>query len=713
MVYIFLIKGMSIDMDVDEFFLALVISTVITFIFYVISPVPIGDEIRYLGYSRFQLYHRIFTYSILGDPLIHFSDLLSIDAIYVYWIYVFIAIFLFFTITVNLVKLISKKFGLVNIDAKLVASLIIFGLNLNIVLLFMLWIQKPYEFNDFIFANGYHYWGRITYIDPQFLKNFAILIFLSYFIEGNLKRSITLDTSVILISDLNMATFIPIFLSSFILSLMLRDREMIKAHILAPLFLSYLIIYYGFSMEIFLTILTLYIVIIIIYLLFKFHERITDKRHIALVIFVITFIYSIYIFLNPKIPIELYLSRSVSFQALFFFIFYLFLIAYILEKWKPVSVEIQVSLLFYLLLPIIVFSAGFILEHHYVSFLKSGFLVTFYDRALRSLCLYYFYLPSLVVSLLIILRKNKLYMLQIILLFLLAILNILFFLSYWGFYYRNPWANGKLMDIPFNATITNQMFYSIAKLPKIQGNIVIACFWTGSVDFFDIYSMYTGEPGLNPLSVSSGVVPSNISNYFINIPDIFISCPNEPLKNISAYLYLNISNKYTIYVYYFNGSSNNFVIYDGPIASPILSPTYLNHLLIWKQRIPGKWIYNFDKVARDGSIARVSFIMINPERVSSCNLTLSFLQKYKYILVKNVKDPANQLILKSKNSDNVIALPYFLFPDFFIAKNDILIESDKFLPFVNQVGMGPYCINGDAVYGFNSYNLVLNYTYKP
>ena len=379
------------------------------------------------------------------------------------------------------------------------------------------------------------------------------------------------------------------------------------------------------------------------------------------------------------------------------------------------DVKVLSVFIFYLMIPPTLYSFENFIKSFYANLLNSSFLTTFYGRALRGLCYYYFYIPALIDSLYVLLKKDKYYLLRIALLSLIAFLNISFFFSYWGFYYRNPWANHKLINIPFNATVTNQMFYSLHKFQSVQDKVVMACLSVGSVDMLDIYGMYHGIPGLNTLSIYSKIVPANISNYLLNLPDVYISCPNQVLSNLSVYSFITIGQKYKINIYYFNNSSNEIVIFDGPIASPVLSPSYFNDLLIWKSRIPAKWVYGFGGFNWSNSVARVSFRLQDAEVVDSCNLTVAFLKKYKYILVKNVRDPAAWLIFESKSSRNVKSVPYFLYPDWLIVKNDVLIESDRLLPFLKQIGEQPYCIiNAEEIYGANKYTLaVVNGQPKP
>jgi hypothetical protein len=238
--------------------------------------------------------------------------------------------------------------------------------------------------------------------------------------------------------------------------------------------------------------------------------------------------------------------------------------------------------------------------------------------------------------------KNLLKRVLIMLLCVFSILNMFFYTTYWGYYYRNPWANSG-----YPAPISNNAIESISSInPERYTTPWIHTIATDrAVIVRDILGLTTGMFVLNPTTREDESLPIYIRRTLSYIPDIviveskhdFLKEEFKPLKQI------NITSS-IVSIYLISEPKNitaTKAAIIAPLAHPSLAPEYYLSLLKLQKEFPKEKLLILDDVndlrssgARlIGRIEYKGLILLNPN--VDINISKASLEGYRFIVLKS------------------------------------------------------------------------------
>jgi len=327
------------------------------FILRVFSPLPLVDDLRYIGSALLQPngFYSLVGYSVVAVAAVSHADVLA-----VYWFLVLLSLYALFLVIINMLRefLEWESWKEVAISAFIIIYTPSFISSLIIPEL----LTKPYEVNRLIFDIWqFHYFGRSISLDPNLLKNVAVLLASTPLFMREIKRvSAAILTAFLwflayLYHPLDALTTIliaTVYLSIFYMNL---HRELEAYFTKVILCISVLLIFalqvFGYSlfllylpnnlMNILLNLLVLPSVIAIGLMIAQLARCMFRNR-----ILVMATVAGVFLIATVKVPVELSLQRFVAPKVLVLWGYYLVMLGLsALYKHKSMKSELAAFLL--------------------------------------------------------------------------------------------------------------------------------------------------------------------------------------------------------------------------------------------------------------------------------------------------------------------------------------------------------------------------------
>ncbi|WP_148682285.1 hypothetical protein [Pyrobaculum neutrophilum] len=634
-ILIFWLTSSSLELKISifDYFIGLIlISPLYFFLFW--SSLPLGDDIRYIGAA---LLKPNGFFSLSGILVIEISKMFNINILSSYWFNLIISLYVFTLIIIILLKTLNLKHVYIS------AFILIYIPNLTSLLFLFMLIHDFRNVNGtMIYTFEYSILPRIITINPNLLKNISDLLVLSAVLVKNLKELrnlfyvalvFTLGLLVHIQEGLYMI-FVVIVLIIILFNKVLNVIDYIKFISLSLLMIFLLYLLFGrqilyplavFSLSIPIIFVFLIIYLLGIYILVFILKKITKKFYILFTAIFIIFItlFPFRIYFNPY---------CLDLRSLLLFHFYVFPIYLMYSK----NDNFIYKLLFIpTLLSVVVVLFSFLFYNYMVSVGQPLGLVGRYTEVLsRSFVVPAFIFISFLPVVLFIDKSEKVKYFFLIISFLVFV----FWTLYWGYYYRNPWADvGPCMT----ATCMNYVLSSFSS--KAINELTVTPWVHALVDapfVSDILlGLKLGTPYYTPVTIMDDSIPFYYKNTAIYLPSILIA--GDQYVNFSKYfnpIYIYDLNGYKIYVYIISNYSKNLKIMG--IRTPVLPTPYLGsdfyiELLKIQNRYNNVKIIlvldnkTYGNLTKIGSVELAGKVRLNSTTV---NLTSILAQGYRYLI---------------------------------------------------------------------------------
>ncbi|MEM3609754.1 MAG: hypothetical protein QW076_02495 [Candidatus Anstonellales archaeon] len=654
------------DFIFKDFFACLIILVPI-FSLMLFSQLPLVDDIRYLGTAL------IVPNGIIVLPataIVAISRILNISIITVYWLFIGLSLYLLTLIILMLLKKISLNLSKHFILNYLFTFIILFTPSIITAYLLPILFTEPTKVNTIIFKDlKISHLGRMASFDPNLMKNIAVLLPLSTLIIGKRDKF----THNIFISFVYMLAFLSHLQNSIIAILL---TEFLNVFLKQTVYLKKFIITEWIPLSLFLTLLYT-----ISGLLFSFSQVsfiwIKDTTIIYLIILNLAIFLSVttlpsvifallslpqresnseieYDKTKVKLPREIFyyvltlLSILVlaNYDSSFFLVYYPIPLLTVLSFFLKKSARLRI--LQFLTFPSMIIILSLSL---YNLSIYENFFTAFSDIArYLSVTIRNLMMPGCVISVImsfvyfftnIKFIKKSIWKL-IIPTLLLSLINATFYVFYWGYYYRNPWAN----SVAGTANITNHVLSEVTELDLSPTPFVHTTYSDMAIMTKDIIGLHIGHIFLNPTTVNDEKIPIYIRRIHSFVPDIIIAEDSyDVLKNILSprkEIIVKENKKVNIYIISEPKSYNvKKAAIIGPVAHPALAPEYYIELLKLQSGFQDLklMILESESEAKDLGIPVIGVIkFIDANKVPMVNLSINInaLQKsgYKYLYIR-------------------------------------------------------------------------------
>lgn len=642
-------------------------------VLWLFSSLPLGDDSRYLASAL------IIPNGFINLPsraIIVLSKILGVSIICVYWLTAVTIIYLLMLTLLNLLR------NFISHENKALLYMMTFTMFFFPSLLSPYFLQQlltePHTVNKLIFNTlRISHLGRMISIDPNLLKNIAFLLpLLSLFIKHrNLKTSL---------------------LTSYIYTLSLLSHQLDA--IVSIIFVELLKIVRGYHLNLktesfFTFALTLWYLITGAFIGFSqiafLWRRTFSVEHQIIIncilLLAIVLLPRLFIpiskilsfndykvkrslkakIVNHKIAFELIIFISVvlcilnplpvyNYQVLLLYGYYLvplcsiLLISHTHNTVSAVRVAKIKQLIFIpCLLLIFQISTTYVISNYlnYVFPNMPSFIIRYVSLSIRIVMTPPF-LISMILPLAVFLleirtsAKNLLRKALTMLLCIFSIFNMFFYVTYWGYYYRNPWANSG-----YPAPISNIVIESISSINLTQPTPWIHTIATDrAIMVRDILGLTAGVFMLNPTTGEDENIPVYVRRTLSYVPDIviveerydFLGKEFKPLKQI------NITSS-VVNVYLISEPKNvtvTKVALIAPLAHPSLAPEYYLSLLKLQKELSNKkiLILNADEIKNSGAtlMGKIEYedpILFDPS--TGMNVSKVALEGYRFIILKS------------------------------------------------------------------------------
>lgn len=581
-------------------------------ILFVLSPLPLVDDIRYIA-STYFVPSGIFT--LVGWIVRLVQEAFFTGKFISYWAVVFM---LFYSYYIVFLKVLERLVGLKRGMLYLATFAAIYGLNLLIPIHLEKFLSAPLSYHNYIFHETNIYaLGRRLYFDPNLLKNFAILLPFLILLSKNKKVDVGLIPLTYILSIL----YHPILgLSSILVVIFLRLRSV-----------SYTLIdYVGMSG------LTLISIMLLSFLTsYNYFTLFALKSNIS-------FLFNGAIWILPIVvgvilsKLAYYIQRNNNYQQLYilstFMIFILFIVrSPVLLAGKGVYLDLfnVVIFCYYLIIPSLLFLLLVFDEHRAHEKVKNSFtyllpyvvillaviilseffnylyninylsylnFISYENKLVRSI----FLAPSVFLFIILFFnllstvnkKKFKKYVGALIIIFIIA--NQLFFIIYWGYYYRCPWA------VPgMTVEDSNNALSEVEKMSYFQKKDLIGSNGKFSWDVRDIISyVHTGQPFLGTPMNGDLKAPYLSYNF---LPKYFVINENHPTFNLfSSNIYIKhlpsaISiNGNKIHIFKINNATlerAKYIVGPSFLPRPDFAPQYFKDITIIQEKNKDSYLY--------------------------------------------------------------------------------------------------------------------------
>jgi len=698
--YVKIIKITQIKLKNIDLVSALVLTLPLTLL-GIFSPLPLGDDLRYIGSAI--LVPNGF-YSLVGYTVVVFSKVFSLNILSTYWLLIFLMIYAISLVLINILRSYLKIDNSVILFVS--AFMIMYIPSIISAFLYPLFLSKPYEINHYIFdIYQFHYLGRNITLDPNLMKNISVLYPLLTLLFNLSWGSAFIVAILWLLAILYhpLDAFTAILLASiYRLLFSNKPKEDIKQ--LGLIYLITGIIYatissvFGELLFLFyfknniimhlVNVSLIFVIFIISLILFFIVNRLMRYRVVTTLIFLLLLFSSIFV----NLPIEPELQRYISLRAIFLWGFYLVVISYYLyfrqtnlvPEHRVIGALLLPALIIFFLvlfvniLPLLLFELGY-------SFIDIARYIQVASRTITTPA-FGFNLTLFSIPLIInyILKKHRFFLFILI---SISILNLSYYIMYWGFYYRDPWATGL-----YNATAMNSLLKSLSYI-DINQTPYIHTFNTPLATYTrDLLALKVGLPMFTPVSINDEHIPWTIRNIPYVMPDIIIT---ESTFNILSDLLeptyiINLGEK-SVYLYTFSGLSRTHMLaIVGPLPSPLLSPDYYRALLsLQLYYAPYRLVVvPSDKEATKigiSVIGKISFTDLLPLTDNIVDLKSLWQKGYKYVYVEP-NEKTVVLSLRVWGRGSYTYLYPVVYPDYISVKGSFLISINqlvKYFGFVN------------------------------
>lgn len=238
--------------------------------------------------------------------------------------------------------------------------------------------------------------------------------------------------------------------------------------------------------------------------------------------------------------------------------------------------------------------------------------------------------------------KNLLRKTLMVLLCVLSISNMFFYVTYWGYYYRNPWANSG-----YPAPISNSVIESISSINLTQPTPWIHTIATDpAIMTRDIFGLTTGMFMINPPITEDENIPIYIRRTLSYVPDIVIVDEKYDFPELGKEFKLlkQINIKSLIVKIYLISKPKDVTVTKvaivAPLAHPSLAPEYYLSLLKLQKEIPNEkvLILSVDDIKSSearliGKIEYEEPILLDPN--ADINISKAALEGYRFIVLKS------------------------------------------------------------------------------
>lgn len=677
LIFMKLLKGIFdelLSLSAIDYLFGFIYSLPITVLWF-FSSLPLGDDIRYLASALIVPNGFV---NLPSRTIIVLSKILGISIIHTYW---FIVITIIYLLILTLLSLLKSFVSYKNrILLYLTTCIMFFFPSLLSPYLLKQLLTDPYTVNKLIFnILRISHLGRMISIDPNPLKNIAFLFPLfSFFIK---QRDLK---AYFLISYLYMLSFLSHQLDAIISIIFVELLRIIrgyhlnlKAEIISFIFaltLWYVItgVFIGFSQLAFLwnrtfplecLVIINWIILLTVVLsprlfipiskvlvsnnhgidvrsggLFKIKAM---KREITFELVIFTSL--MLCVLNP-LPIY-------NYQALILYGYYLVPLCSILLIFhagnKARITKIKQLLLIPCLLLMLQILSTYIVSNYldYIFPNMPSFVKRYVSLSIRMVMTPPF-LISMILPLTVFLlekrafTKNLLRKVLTVLLCMLSIFNMFFYVTYWGYYYRNPWANSG-----YPAPISNNVMENVSSINLAQYTPWIHTIATDrAIMVRDILGLAAGMFMVNPTTGEDENVPVYIRRTLSYVPDIvivedkydFLKKEFKPLKQI------NITSS-IVNIYLISEPKEvtvTKVAIIAPLAHPSLAPEYYLSLLKLQRELSKEklLILNVDDIrsTRAKLIGKVEYedpVFLDPS--ANINVSKVALEGYRFIVLKS------------------------------------------------------------------------------
>ena len=670
----------------------------------IFSQLPLGDDIRYLGAGI------IIPNGFINLPssfIISFSRMLNISPLIPYWLLVSLGMY---TFTLTLLLLLRKIIPTLSEGNALTSYVYVFIIQyipsfLTSYLLPILFMDRA-KVNDIIFTDlKVGHIGRQAGFDPNLIKNIGILLPLSSFIivkRDNLigKFFISLIYMMAFLTHPQNALLSIVF-AEFV-NAVFKSKQHVREVIISeylPLAFFSVINYFiiglclGFSQisfiftgeiarnlllasiinsAIFLGILFLP-TIIFIWLSFTMQRKTNGVKMDTKMLSLMTYLKEMVLYLFILFGIVAIIFHNFYLLTIYYpLVIILIALPYIAESGRKHILQFLTFASVIIILSI--FSFNLNLAKYFVT--ATADISRYLSVTVRNLSM-----PITVISVLFALiylmhyvsklKQKRLQRILLLVFLSLSLINATFYMLYWGYYYRNPWANKGAGT----ASVSNHVLSEVMMLNMSPTPFIHTSGTDRAIMVRDILGLKVGNVILNPTTINDDSLPICIRRIYSFVPDIIIIdetydvlkgtfSPTKQIelmdgKKVNIYL---ISDPKTINV-------KKFAII-GPAPHPGLAPEYYIELLKLQSNHPDIKLLILDSESEAKAFGVNLFGIVNlvgKDEVFNLSLTVTRIKirelheyGYEYLYVR-LKDKSSKPVVLCGN----LSVSEKLFPDIY------------------------------------------------
>jgi len=626
------------------------------------SPLPLGDDIRYIGASLFRPNGFI---SLVGYSVVFLDSILHMGIITAYWLMVFATLYLFSQV---LVVLYREKLRIRGSLAYVATWLTLYIPNLATLMLLPKLFIDPYSINRIIFDEWhFHYLGRIINIDPNLLKNVAVVLPLLTILINNSSKPGKIFTSLLFIlaylyHPLNSLTAIII---AVFYKFILGDNQSHKMRdfieTLGYLIFMYFIVWFAYGgsyvaflfrgemptyVNVIINVIILLAIISSSYIIAKVAEVICKREYLPVMVIILPLIPGL---LSYKVSIEPTINRLIDLRAPIIYGYYA-LVLITLYATKYLTTHERMRILKMALLPATVILLVPLLQNLVKTILLNIRITEIDVNRYIQVIARTIITPAMGISIMApslfalsklnqsnVLMKARLMNAALAFLLSVSIVATVFFIAYWGFYYRNPWA-----VTGFDASYSNTIFYVLDKLElNVTPYIHSFPFSTYVVAVRDILGLRTGIQLYSPATINDPSIPDYLRNIVSFVPDIVVTdSKNDILHDILSPISEIRLGAEEVRIYRISSTDKSTLLASivSPIPDPLLSPELYKDLIVLQKYFEGeiKIIISPDirKVNSLGMPLIGEVILVGEQSLenNTFNLSKLYMDGYNYII---------------------------------------------------------------------------------